>query len=72
MVGVRQGEGRHPILPFTRDLQRFAAGGEEAEGGAGREEVIGEGRAGIDQVLAVVEDEQGGLGCEEDGEGRKR
>jgi hypothetical protein len=38
--------------------QRLAAGGEEAVMGAGGEEGVGEGGDGVEQVLAVVEDEE--------------
>ncbi len=60
VIGVGEREGRHPVLALVRDLQRFAAGGEDAERGAGSEELIRKRGTGVDQVLAVVEDEQGG------------
>jgi len=56
-------------LPLPRDLQWLTAGGEQAQGGAGREEMVSEGGTGIDQVLAVVEDEERGLGSEDGVEG---
>ena len=56
-VDIRQGERGHPKLPFTRDLQGLAARREDAQCRAGGEQMIGEIGAGIDQVLAVVQDE---------------
>ncbi len=71
VIRVRGHQRRDAILALARDLQPLAAGGEDAQGGAGGEQVVGEGGAGVDQVLAVVEDEERGPGGEEGGQGRQ-
>jgi hypothetical protein len=56
-VEVRKCERGQSILAFTTDLQRRATGGEDTKRRARGEEMIGEDGAGVDEVLAVVEDE---------------
>src|SRR3954471_19377112 len=51
-------ERRHPLHEFSGDSQPLAARRENAQGGALAEEVVREGGAGGEEMLAVVEDEQ--------------
>jgi hypothetical protein len=46
---------------FPRDVQRLAAGGQDADLRAGGEDAVGQRRRGLDQVLAVVQDQQRSL-----------
>jgi hypothetical protein len=46
------------VLPLARDAQRLSAGGEEAQPGRDGEGAGGEGGAGLDEVLAVVQHEE--------------
>jgi hypothetical protein len=51
-------QGRHAPGDLAGDPQRFAAGRQDADGGTRAQEGVGQLRAGVEQVLAVVEDEQ--------------
>ena len=46
------------MLPLAGDLQRLAAGGQHAQAGAGGQQARGQRRAGVQQVLAVVQHQQ--------------
>jgi hypothetical protein len=70
--GVGHRERRHAVLTFARDQQRFATGREHPQRRRRAEQLFGERRAGIDQMLAVVEDEERGVGAEERRDGIDR
>ena len=52
------------IDAFTRDPECLPAGGDDPHVGTGSQERVGESGAGIDEVLAIVEDEEGRLRTE--------
>ena len=53
-------------------VERLPAGGEQGHSGSGAQHGVGEGRAGIDQVLARVEDQQQPLAAQVAEDGRTR
>jgi hypothetical protein len=56
--GVRRRQRRHAPCQFARDIQCFAAAGEDAQPAAGPQGRRGEPGTAFDQVLAVVENQQ--------------
>lgn len=71
MLGIRNREGCEPVLTLTRNLQGLATGGKDAQGGTGGEQVVHEGRTGVDEVLAVVKHQERGPGRKKGGQGRR-
>ena len=59
-LGVRRREGRDPPLLLAGDLEGLAAGGQDPQDRAARQQGRREAGTGVEEVLAVVEDEQGG------------
>src|SRR5215831_9566373 len=57
----RQTEWEEPIRRLPADTERFARGSENVDRCAVANQRVGELGAGADDVLAVVEDDQGGL-----------
>ena len=55
---IGQGQGRHAEGHFAGDPQRFAAGGQDGQLRAGLQQRICQAGAGLDHVLAVVQDQQ--------------
>ncbi len=58
IAGLRQRQRRHPVDDLSADAERLTAGGEQAHPRASPDEGIGGLGARVDQVLAVVEDDQ--------------
>ncbi|MCO4696435.1 hypothetical protein LRR80_02493 [Streptomyces sp. RO-S4] len=58
-VAVLAGQGRYGEGAFEGDHEAGAAGGQDLQVGAGREESFDEGCDAVAEVFAVVEDEQG-------------
>ena len=65
-----QREQREGMLPLG--VERLPAGGQQGHPGRGAQHGVGEGGAGVDQVLARVEDEQQPLAAQVAEEGRAR
>ena len=57
-IRVRHRQRRHAEDDLARDPESLTAGGQDPQAGAAPEERLRDGRARVDQVLAVVEDEQ--------------
>ena len=55
---IRRRHRRHREQPLPGDRQRFPAGGQHPQRGAFPQQGVGQDRAGRDQVLAVVQDQQ--------------
>jgi hypothetical protein len=60
-VGFRRREREDSADHFPRDPERLPAGRQDGEPGRGRQEPVGERRARMQEVLTVVEDEEGRL-----------
>ena len=58
VVVRREGEDRHEPRTLSRDAECFAARGEKPDALACREYSLHDGRTGVDDVLAVVEDNE--------------
>src|SRR5688500_7824381 len=57
-AAVGQGEPWDAPDHFAREAERLATGDEQAQAWTRAEELVGEWRAAIEQVLAIVQDEQ--------------
>src|SRR5690606_28092437 len=55
----------HPVLLFAGDVQRFSAGSDDAQVWTGIEQAVDEAGTRVDKVLAIIEDEQARLRCEQ-------
>jgi hypothetical protein len=64
LIGVWDRQGQYSPLPLSPDLKRLAAGGENTEVGTGGEQMVRQAGTGIDQVLAIIEQEQEGARAE--------
>src|SRR6202044_976170 len=60
-IGKRQ--RRHAVSDLAVDVQRLAAGGQQVDPGATPQNGVGDLRARVDQVLAVVQQYQQVLGA---------
>ena len=65
---IRQRQRRHSVRLLAGDAERFAAARQDLDVGALSQECVGHFGAGIDQVLAVVEQQQQALVLEVRGE----
>lgn len=68
LVGVGEGEQRHPEHALAPHAKRLTAGGEHAQIGTSRKQPSGEASTLIQQVLAVVKQKQGIPGAQKVGE----
>jgi hypothetical protein len=58
IADVRQGHGRHGDNELPGNTERLAAGCQDADAGAGMQDRLGQHGARIEQMLAIVQQEQ--------------